>query len=208
VVWNGMAWSTVLDAKKLEGVNDKVTTSPPVLWRDAQGRDHLLVLNQGLDKPALLDYSPVEAKTAPTTVYQIKAAKSTYGQIFGFQAFPAADGKLTAFLEARDSDAAIFPFDLSAIPFDGGRWQAPINVTGNEARAQFASKAITFNTSANKLTTYSAKYGAGAYDRNGKLDVFFVNTEVVTIMDKTDSWRGTSGFIGSNSTTNAYFQQL
>jgi hypothetical protein len=202
--WDGHAWKTLFPTGRFEALSRKLTTTPPVLWRDGAGAEHLLLLNQALDQAALQDYR-TDRLDAPTTVYALKNVK---GGIGGFQASVGPSGRLAAFLEAHDAADVILPDDFLVLRFDGTTWQPPVNVTSNQARATLADTQLTRQTEVSKLVTYSARFGAGAFDAQGRLATAFVNTEIVTVMEKVEAWRGTSGFVGTNSSTHAYFQKI
>lgn len=203
VYWNGAAETTLMPAARLEAVSQKPTSHPPTLLRDGAGRDHVLVLNQQLERPALLDYDPA-APTTPTTVVQLQNAS---GNIRGFQAHERA-GAIAVTLAMHDTPRADAKHDLVALAYAGGKWGAPVNVTNNAARAEFVSKATSAVTTYSKLETHSALYGAAALDAQGKLNVAFVNTVIEMIMRTTETRAGDGGAYGSNSKTHVFFHKL
>jgi hypothetical protein len=204
VHWDGATETPLFEVAKLEAILQKQTYHPPTLWLDAAGQEHLTVVNQFLARPAVEDYAPPTSQT-PTLVYQLSGEK---GNIRGVQVQPGAGGRAAAMLEMHDTGKADAKHDLWAATFDGRRWTAPVNVTNNGARVAFADAQTSANTSYSTLTTYSAQYGAGAFDAAGRLYLSFVNTEIQSIMRETTVSGGTSGAFGSNSTTNVYFHKL
>lgn len=204
VHWDGATETPLLEVNQLEAIFQKQTAYPPTLWLDAAGQEHLTVVNQFRTRPAVEDYAPPTSRT-PTLVYQLSGEK---GNIRGVQVQPGAGGRAAAILEMHDTGKADAKHDLWAATFDGRRWTAPVNVTNNEARMAFASEQTSADTSYSTLRTYSAQYGAGAFDAAGRLLLSFVNTEIQSIMRETTLSSGTGGAFGSNSTTNVYFHKL
>jgi hypothetical protein len=204
VHWDGTTETSLLEVAKLEAILQKQTAHPPTLWLDAAGQEHLTVVNQFLTRPAVEDYAPPTSQT-PTLVYQLSGEK---GHIRGVQVQPGVGGRAIAMLAMHDTGKADARHDMWAAAFDGRRWTAPVNVTNNEARVAFADAQTSANTSYSTLTTYSAQYGAGAFDAAGRLYLSFVNTEIQSIMRETTVSGGTGGAFGSNSTTNVYFHKL
>jgi hypothetical protein len=204
VHWDGTTEKDLFEVVKLEAVFQKQLYHPPLLWLDAAGKEHLTVVNQYLTRPAVQDFSPPAAQ-APTVVYQMNSEK---GNIRGVQMQPGPGGRAAVVMQMHDTDRADAKHDLWAAAFDGQRWATPVNVTNNAAREAFQSRQTSANTSYSTLTTYSAQYGAGAFDVAGRLYLSFVNTEIQSIMRETTVSSGTSGAFGSNSTTNVYFHKL
>ncbi|MFN3430144.1 MAG: hypothetical protein ACK46X_09330, partial [Candidatus Sericytochromatia bacterium] len=110
VHWNGAAETTLLDAARLASVLQKPTHHPPTLLVDGAGQEHLLVLNQQLDRAALLDYDPA-APATPKTVLQLQNAT---GNIRGFQAH-SREGAIAVTLAMHDTPRSDTKHDLVAL---------------------------------------------------------------------------------------------
>ncbi|PKL76091.1 MAG: hypothetical protein CVV27_12020, partial [Candidatus Melainabacteria bacterium HGW-Melainabacteria-1] len=156
VHFDGNAERTVMPVAALEAVLKPITRTPPQLLRDAQGREHLLVLRQNADRPALLDIDPASPES-PTTIYQLGSSK---GDIRGFQVTQSRDGQLAALIGLHDTGKSDARHDLYVARLGNSGWGTALNLTDNVARADFVQTRTSGSTSFSQLTAYSAKYAA------------------------------------------------
>jgi hypothetical protein len=174
---------------------------PPNLIVDANGGEHIITLDLGADKPAVIDI-PLAKGARPTVVRETASADGT---VMTFQAVAGPEGRAMAFVGLTESRDLSDDADLHLVTFDGVKWGKSVNLTGNGARAKASSTQTGLGSSISTSSVFLPRYGAGAFGPDGTSHLLIVNDEKGTF--SSDRAAGLVSYGGSVTESNVFYLQ-
>lgn len=167
--FDGKAFTTFYEYKGNLGYN--TFNWPPSLLRAADGKEHVIRKPEVSENEVIRDY--VVENGAPGDKTDIITNPSPKAKVYGRWTSALANGRIAAMAAVAPNVDVFGPTDLYVTIFDGkGNWSKPLNVTDNNARANFVARGgISVSTS------YSPTYAAAATLKDGNVGVILLNDE-------------------------------
>jgi hypothetical protein len=204
MLYDGKAERTFLALNQVTTAN-RFYRHPPQLLPDAKGGEHVLLLDEKGDRPAVVDLDP--AGTRPRTpVFSLAAVGDT---LQTFQVMQGAGGRMAAFMIVKSGDQ---PDDLYVSTYNGAAWDPAVNVTQNNTRSDSFSSSRGVGDRLDASFKWYAGYAAGAYDAQNRLNLVFTNAQGTSFVDTTTRSSTTgpvqSSFAGGNAWPYVFFTRL